>query len=306
MTKTAKAKELIQEVGDSLVIFEYENQDKISDCRKVLEILLELANQNGEKYQIKEVYNREWCNEEDRRFYENRPEKSEDNTSLIIAKKEALEELDDNKVLWFGEYMKRMLSEKYSIVITVKSHRPTNIMSDALDGNKHEFKLDYVREEKNGEFSNIGCYTFDDELNDAVNMLCEYINIYGDELVGFFELTCPDNPIELEEEYSVSNYLPNIDINNTGVAESFVVLPKYRGNNLQVEMFKRMEEIAKERGITSLIGTVHPENNVSANNFEKAGYNIVTRFKVYYGERLFEYKSVDTKYKENNESARTR
>ena len=50
-----------------------------------------------------------------------------------------------------------------------------------------------------------------------------------------------------------------------------------------------------ERGITSLIGTVHPENKYSVNNFKKAGYNTVTIFKVFYGERLFEYKPVAIK-----------
>ena len=114
----------------------------------------------------------------------------------------------------------------------------------------------------------------------------------GDELVGFFELTCPDNPQDLEEEYNVSKFLPNIDINNTGVAESFVVMPKYRGNGLQVKMFHRMEQLAAQRGITSLIGTVHPDIKYSIDSFKKAGYDTVTRFKVFYGERLFEYKPV--------------
>ena len=128
----------------------------------------------------------------------------------------------------------------------------------------------------------------------------------GDELVGFFELTCPDNPEDLEEEYNISKYLPEIDILNTGVAESFVVLPKYRGNGLQVKMFERMEELAGERGITSLIGTVHPENDVSISNFKKAGYNTVTKFKVYYGERIFEYKSIKSKlYEEVSEHVKS-
>lgn len=123
-----------------------------------------------------------------------------------------------------------------------------------------------------------------------------------DELVGFFELTCPDNPNDLEEEYNISKYLPEIDISNTGVAESFVVLPKYRGNGLQVKMFERMEELASERGITSLIGTVHPENDVSISNFKKAGYNTITKFKVFYGERIFEHKTVNPKlYEEVSE-----
>ncbi len=113
-----------------------------------------------------------------------------------------------------------------------------------------------------------------------------------DDLVGFFELTCPDNPKEIEEEYNISKYLPNADINNMGVAESIVVLPEYRGNHLQYKMFKRMEELASERNLTSLIGTVHPENVYSCENFEKSGYTTATRFEAHGGPRLLKYKEV--------------
>ena len=116
-----------------------------------------------------------------------------------------------------------------------------------------------------------------------------------DDWVGFFELTCPDDPSELEEEYNVSKYLPNVDINNMGVAESIVVLPEYRGNHLQVRMFERMEEIAAERDITSLIGTVHPENKYSCDNFDAAGYDTVVEIQSHGGPRFLKYKDVKKK-----------
>ena len=117
----------------------------------------------------------------------------------------------------------------------------------------------------------------------------------GNELVGFFELTCPDNPKELVEDYDLDKHLPYDDVANMGVAESFVVMPKYRGNALQVQMFRRMEEIATERGITSLIGTVHPDNPYSCNSFDKAGYSTVTEIQSHGGPRLLKLKYVDKK-----------
>ena len=114
----------------------------------------------------------------------------------------------------------------------------------------------------------------------------------GSNFVGFFELTCPDNPQELEEEYGLSKYLPDADITNMGVAESFVVMPEYRGNHLQAKMFERMEMMASERGITSLIGTVHPENTFSCHNFDVSDYETAAVFEAHGGPRLLKYKEV--------------
>ena len=135
-------------------------------------------------------------------------------------------------------------------------------------------------------------------INSRRGVVALYFN--GDDFVGFFELTCPDDSHELEDEYHLSNYLPNADIENMGVAESFVVMPKYRGNHLQTQMFSRMEEMAEERGITSLIGTVHPENIYSCNSFDAAGYNTVVLFESHGGPRYLKYKEVQKLEKDSN------
>ena len=111
-----------------------------------------------------------------------------------------------------------------------------------------------------------------------------------DELVGFMELTCPDEAHELVEEYGLEEHLPHEDYENMGVAESFVVFPKYRGNGLQAQMFERMEELALEKGITSLIGTVHPENIYSCHNFDVCDYETVAEIQSHGGPRFLKYK----------------
>lgn len=113
-----------------------------------------------------------------------------------------------------------------------------------------------------------------------------------DELVGFFELFCPDDSLELISEYKINEYNLDVDYKNMGVAESIVVLPKYRGNGLQVQMFKRMEQLAKERGITSLIGTVHPDNIYSFRNFDICGYKTLAKIEIHGGCRYLEYKKL--------------
>ena len=149
--------------------------------------------------------------------------------------------------------------------------------------------------DKNGEpvFATDSSEFIESIIDSKRGIVVMYFN--KDDWVGFFELTCPDDSSELEEEYNVSKYLPNDDINNMGVAESIVVFPKYRGNHLQAKMFERMEEIAAERGITSLIGTVHPENKYSCDNFDVSGYKTVAEIQSHGGPRFLKYKDVKIK-----------
>lgn len=127
-------------------------------------------------------------------------------------------------------------------------------------------------------------------INSKRGVIVLYFN--DKEFVSLFELSVPDNPYELEEKYHISKYLPDVDINNIGVAETLLVMPKYRGNHLQVKMFKRMEQIAKECNITSLIGTVHPKNIYSSNSFDIAGYDTISIIDCHGGTRFLKYKDI--------------
>lgn len=113
----------------------------------------------------------------------------------------------------------------------------------------------------------------------------------GDEFVGFFELTIPDDKEHLEE-YLVKEYKPETDYNTVGVYESVAVVPEYRGNGFQQQIAIRMEEIARERGIKVMTGTVHPENPYSVNNFKASGYEILAEVEFHYGHRYIVYKEI--------------
>ena len=66
----------------------------------------------------------------------------------------------------------------------------------------------------------------------------------------------------------------------------------------RLDVLARIEELAKKRGITSLIGVVHPENVYSCNNFKLANYRTITLFKAPYGQRLLKYKPLVKNSKE--------
>lgn len=65
--------------------------------------------------------------------------------------------------------------------------------------------------------------------------------------------------------------------------ESMAVLPEYRGNHLQRRMMQAAETGLKDAGYRYLMGTVHPDNQFSRNNFLSQGYQIVMTKEKYGG-----------------------
>ena len=56
-----------------------------------------------------------------------------------------------------------------------------------------------------------------------------------------------------------------------------MVNPKYVGNGLMSQMAKAMEEYVSSKGLKYVVGTVHPDNIYSVNNFIKNGYKEISR-----------------------------
>lgn len=55
-----------------------------------------------------------------------------------------------------------------------------------------------------------------------------------------------------------------------------MILPSYRGNNLIYKLNTELIKIAKEKGIKTVLATIHPENIPSQTSFKKLGFNIET------------------------------
>lgn len=119
------------------------------------------------------------------------------------------------------------------------------------------------------------------------------IMMYFDDeiLVGIFELNIPDDKTELDE-FNILDYKNNIDKGKIAICESIAVKPEYRGNGLQYKFIEIIEELAKEKGYKYIIGTVHPDNIYSCNNFKRQNYEFLDKIEVYYGWRYIVFKEI--------------
>ena len=69
--------------------------------------------------------------------------------------------------------------------------------------------------------------------------------------------------------------------------ESAAVLPEYRGLRIQNQLMAKGFELLKETEYKYVMGTAHPDNIFSVNNFLKLGYEIVADVKKYGGLRRY-------------------
>ena len=77
--------------------------------------------------------------------------------------------------------------------------------------------------------------------------------------------------------------LANEKLHQVAHMESAAVHPDYRGRGIQKELMARGESILKQKGYHYLMGTAHPDNVYSVNNFLKLGYEILTKTEKYGG-----------------------
>lgn len=74
----------------------------------------------------------------------------------------------------------------------------------------------------------------------------------------------------------IKNLIPNISPEcKCADIDGVIVLPEYRGNDLQKRLVKYLENKAKEKGITHIVAEITFGNEHSLNNFKQLGYKIV-------------------------------
>ena len=69
--------------------------------------------------------------------------------------------------------------------------------------------------------------------------------------------------------------------------ESAAVLPEYRGLRIQNQLMAKGFELLKDTEYKYVMGTAHPDNVFSVNNFQKLGYEIVADVTKYGGLRRY-------------------
>ena len=109
------------------------------------------------------------------------------------------------------------------------------------------------------------------------------------ELIGLAVGAC-DIP-ETLAEYNLPDNLPD---NNVMLIDSVMVAEGYRGHGLQLQILAKLEEEAKKLGLNGLVATVHPENQFSLVNFEKAGYRVLHEANLHGGRRFVVVKEISS------------
>lgn len=104
--------------------------------------------------------------------------------------------------------------------------------------------------------------------------------VVDDEIAGFLTIRFPK-----DEADNLGDYVKLSEEEKRYVAhmESAAVLPSYRGMGIQKKLMAWGEEIIQKTEYKYLMGTAHPENVFSVNNFLKLGYEIVAEDEKYGG-----------------------
>ena len=100
------------------------------------------------------------------------------------------------------------------------------------------------------------------------------------EIVGSFVFRYPG---EQTDNLGREIGLQEDDLQRVVHMESAVVLPEYRGRDLQLKMLKYAEEIIDKTYYHYFLATVSPNNPASYRSFEKNGYQLITTKEKYNG-----------------------
>ena len=57
-----------------------------------------------------------------------------------------------------------------------------------------------------------------------------------------------------------------------------MVLPEYRGQNLMLQLNRKLVSYARDKGYEYLVATVHPDNVASRTSAETLGFKLHSRF----------------------------
>ena len=155
--------------------YDYSTPEYISDYSKMLSLILQIANVEGEKYILKSFHAEQWGSLEtshgDRETGMYRGE------ILVIGEKNVLDNIDNSKA-YYGEKFRILATELvkagHSLVMITNYYYESNILiySWQVQAKNHSFKV-------SGNFSNLCCYTYDDELGSAVDKVAGYIEEYS-------------------------------------------------------------------------------------------------------------------------------
>ena len=157
----------------------YTYYNYISDYNKAMELLLKLANEKDNKYIMKRFYVEQIGSLETRQG--NREKGMFKGEIRVIGEKDVLDMVDDSISYdgsSFGAITTSIVKKYHSLVAITNHYYETNVLPcwyDLRNTKRRKFNV-------NGFFSELYCYTYDDELGSAVDILDNYIEIYGGDM----------------------------------------------------------------------------------------------------------------------------
>lgn len=136
-------------------------------------------------------------------------------------------------------------------------------------------KISRISEETYRQIQNPDWYYRDDEETIRKHISEEGFILKAEiegEIAGFLMVRYPK---EAADNLGVYLNLTGREKERVAHMETAAVRREYRGNRIQYRLMTEGEKIAVQQGYQYLMGTAHPDNTYSVNNFKKLGYDIL-------------------------------
>lgn len=129
--------------------------------------------------------------------------------------------------------------------------------------------IDYFKENEKGYFLPFKEESYLRIVNNPLKDGEIYGAFYKNKMVAWIFLSVSNRMKEIK------SFIPNIEGKCADI-DGVIVLPEYRGNNLQNILVNYLEKRAKEKDINNVIAEVTFENDYSLKNLQDLGYEIKT------------------------------
>lgn len=127
--------------------------------------------------------------------------------------------------------------------------------------------IDYFKENEKGYFLPFKEESYLRIVNDPIHDGEIYGAFLKDKMIAWVFLSVSNRMKELK------SFIPNMEGNCADI-DGIIVLPEYRGNNLQKVLVNYLEKRAKELGIRNIVAEVTFGNEYSLKNLQSLGYEI--------------------------------
>ncbi len=129
--------------------------------------------------------------------------------------------------------------------------------------------IDYFKEDEKGFFLPFKEESYLRIVNDPINDGKIYGAFLKDKMIAWIFLSVSDRMKEIK------SFIPDIEGSCADI-DGVIVLPEYRGNNLQKILVNYLEQRAKELNIQNIVAEVTFGNEYSLRNLQSLGYDIKT------------------------------